>query len=225
VWVYAVEFSPDGVIDDHEDLADAVGWTDGSEHLISALRESGWMDGDELHDWDDYGGRLLGRKEANRKRMCSARAAHVQRTCEATNVLTNLNTRGDEKHDDLAKLAAETVLGWKARDDDPAFFETLLKTFTADHIKDVMRRLAIQQSATHKYKDMRRALGNWMKRETPDPRPVDTAQLTRLQRFALTYLREGYENAALTESVDEFAEWRKIVRAGITEGEVLSWRP
>lgn len=39
--------------------------------LVSALRDTGWMDGDQLHDWEEHAGWLIERREsdAERKRV------------------------------------------------------------------------------------------------------------------------------------------------------------
>ncbi len=240
VWVYALEFAPDGVIDSVEDLADVVGWEAGAETLTDALRDAGFMDGSSLHGWEGYGGKLERRKQANTERMrkaraggvqdtCDTRAAHNGDTCEASkgvnkNSLTGVALENATPASRLSENARKTVEDWQARADDPDFFSRLLESFSEDHISDVMRRLSIHQSAGHPYKKMRAALGNWMKRETPDPRRVDESTLTKRQRFCLQAIHgDGFE-ATLTDDPDELHELKTMVLGGLTESEVLSWQ-
>lgn len=312
VWIYAVEFSPDGIIDDADDLADTVGWAEGGDHLCAALREAEWMDGDVLHDWDEYAGRVLELKGKHAARGRSMREAYADGTiaavrerdgdhcrycatdvnwtdrrgpsggtydhvdprgpstienlvvaCRSCNSakgdkplsrtklsltqvgpssdlspvkfssaqgvkeLTNsygVTAGNDVPADKLSRNAAETVEGWKSRDNDRDFFTELLRHYTPEHVADVMRRLSIHQSANHKYKNLRAALGNWMKNETPDELPLDDSQLTNRQRFCIEAIRGNGFDVGLTETMDEVHELKGLVFKGLTEAEVLSWR-
>ena len=67
---------PDTVVDQ------AAGWT-GKASFCAALREAGFIDEHGLHDWDEYGGRLIQERDANKQRMRDARAKNVRRTTPA----------------------------------------------------------------------------------------------------------------------------------------------
>lgn len=77
LWWWAMDYAPDGDLSRYtaEDVADALDWPGDSEALIDALRESGFLDGNHLHDWADYGEKLFRRRQYNAARMRAARAA------------------------------------------------------------------------------------------------------------------------------------------------------
>ena len=76
LWLWAVDNAPDGDLSalDPEDIAEACEWTKDAEQFVQALTEAGFIDPDaKLHDWSDYAGMLLDRREnqreQNRKRQ------------------------------------------------------------------------------------------------------------------------------------------------------------
>lgn len=79
LWDYAHQYHIDGQIDpqDWPESAELVGYADHA-HLLAALRESGFVerkgDADWYHDWDEYQGVEILRRQANRERMRAARA-------------------------------------------------------------------------------------------------------------------------------------------------------
>lgn len=91
LWWWALDFAQDGDISsyDAEDIADALLWDGDGNDLVNALCGAGFIDRDEdnntmyIHDWGDYAGRLIDKREANKTRMRTARAQLVQRTCNA----------------------------------------------------------------------------------------------------------------------------------------------
>jgi len=93
LWWWAMEYAKDGNLSDFraQDIADAAEWTGDEALFVAALTSAGWLDECRtLHDWMDYGGKVLARHEANALRMRSARATHpaqrathVQRTDDA----------------------------------------------------------------------------------------------------------------------------------------------
>lgn len=110
LWHWALKYAPDGDLSrfDDEDIALAVDWTvddDGAPScVIEALKATRFVDADgQIHDWDEYTGRLIERREANAERMRQTRAAreankgnqavreHVQSRAE--HVQTPPNTR------------------------------------------------------------------------------------------------------------------------------------
>lgn len=60
-----------------EDVSSAVGWTKKS-NLAGALLECGYLDFDgkdfAIHDWYDYAGKLMDKREADREKMRRSRA-------------------------------------------------------------------------------------------------------------------------------------------------------
>lgn len=79
-----MDYAPDGDLSRYEaaDVADGIDYPEDPEKLMDALRHSGFLDGDQIHDWEQYGEKLFVRRQANAKRMRESRAANVQRTCD-----------------------------------------------------------------------------------------------------------------------------------------------
>ncbi|WP_426450637.1 DnaD domain protein [Paenibacillus sp. S-38] len=83
LWWWALDFAPDGNLSryDREDIAEAAMSEAEADDFIHALTESGWVDEDEtsgelrLHDWYDYAGRLLEKREEDRERKRKSRRA------------------------------------------------------------------------------------------------------------------------------------------------------
>lgn len=95
LWWWAIDnVGSDGSLGDltDDEVAQAAEWTQDAALFVGALSAAGFIDSDEsggrcLHDWYDYAGKYLCRREVNSERMRRARAAHegdtVQRTCNA----------------------------------------------------------------------------------------------------------------------------------------------
>jgi len=94
LWWWCLEYAQDGDLSqfDDSDIADAAGWEGEAKPFIQALIDCGpgesfgFLEQSEdggilIHDWMDYAGRLIEKRQANTKRMRNARAKHVQRTC------------------------------------------------------------------------------------------------------------------------------------------------
>lgn len=76
-WWWAMDYAQDGDISkyDKEDIADAVHWEGDAESLYSALLGSKFIDDDgKIHDWFDYAGRLVEKREQNKERKRRSRA-------------------------------------------------------------------------------------------------------------------------------------------------------
>lgn len=73
LWYWAMDFAQDGDISkyDPEDIADAVLWDDPADMLLNAFVEAGFVDRDDqtitIHDWLDYAGNLIARKEIQKE--------------------------------------------------------------------------------------------------------------------------------------------------------------
>lgn len=82
LWIWALDNVPShGVMDglSDTDLEEAAGWPEEmAGELVPALIEAGFIDDEDgvryLHDWDEYAGRLLKKREADRERKRAERA-------------------------------------------------------------------------------------------------------------------------------------------------------
>ncbi len=74
LWLWAIDNAPDGSLEDLEAdiLADAAMWPDDPDRFIEVLVSVGFLDQTErgylIHDWQDYAGKLLHRRELNAQR-------------------------------------------------------------------------------------------------------------------------------------------------------------
>lgn len=97
IWTWALDNAPNGVIRAASRVIERVAQWPGEKGALVAtlvavgfLREAEPEEAYEIHDWHEYAGRLIERREKNAERMKSARSAslqpektHVQRTCSA----------------------------------------------------------------------------------------------------------------------------------------------
>ena len=87
LWWWSLDFAQEGLLEDFgpEEIAEGSGWNaDDSERFIQALIKTRFLDetseGLRVHDWDDYVGRLLDQREANRERkrkQCERKKARI----------------------------------------------------------------------------------------------------------------------------------------------------
>lgn len=102
LWWWALDYAQDGSLNRYEPMDIAIGaeWDGDEREFVDALVSSGFLestpDGLAIHDWDDYAGKLIERRERNAQRMREARAhhdgeraEHVQRTQRARVQLQN----------------------------------------------------------------------------------------------------------------------------------------
>lgn len=75
LWTWALDNAQEGgaIPSDVDLIAEIMGWDGDPETLMDALVSVGFLDCKEgvttLHDWDDYAGRLLGQRKANRDKQ------------------------------------------------------------------------------------------------------------------------------------------------------------
>lgn len=100
LWWWAMDFAQDGELTNYtdEDIADAAIWDGIAHEFMNALIEAGFIDGTEgnrrIHDWWEYAGRLIDKREQNRERMKRARAAKAAEQEERrNNQIGTLHTR------------------------------------------------------------------------------------------------------------------------------------
>jgi len=78
LWWWTLDYAPTGDVSVFAscELCAAAEWTGDAEKFKSALVESGWIDSDEkIHDWQDYAGKLVEQREADRRRKRVQRAS------------------------------------------------------------------------------------------------------------------------------------------------------
>lgn len=80
LWWWALDYAPQGQIIppfDAEDVADAVEFDGDPGDIVSALVGAGFLDRDgdtlTIHDWYDYAGKLLDKRESDRARKAEQR--------------------------------------------------------------------------------------------------------------------------------------------------------
>jgi hypothetical protein len=79
LWWWCLDYAQDGdlMVCSDEDIADAVLWEGDAQELREALTAVGFLeDGVRIHDWHEYAGKLIEKREANAERMRRARATH-----------------------------------------------------------------------------------------------------------------------------------------------------
>ena len=84
LWLWAVDNAPDGNLAGINDriIANAAAFTrEKKANFVGALMESGFLNKERaLHDWLDYAGRLIERRQANTERMRAARRKAKEKT-------------------------------------------------------------------------------------------------------------------------------------------------
>jgi len=91
LWSFTAEFAPDGDLSrfDDEEVELGAGWDGDDGAFVDAAKVSGYLDDEDgvlsVHDWSDYGGKLVAMRAADRKRKAASRKsegcpADVQRT-------------------------------------------------------------------------------------------------------------------------------------------------
>ena len=134
LWLWAIDNAPDGDLSviEAEDVAEISGWNGAAEVFQHALIESGFIDADlHLHDWADYCGRLLERREKARNRMRTIREQNAQVPGYTTGQDTT-KSKGEDttlhppvcgvSQPTLAEVTAEAAKLGLSADDAAAFF-------------------------------------------------------------------------------------------------------
>jgi hypothetical protein len=87
LWWWAIDYAPKGDLASFTDrqLAKGCGWTGDAGALRPALIEAGLVDREtgELHDWREYTGRLIEKRETDAERKRHTRAASAGRPADA----------------------------------------------------------------------------------------------------------------------------------------------
>jgi len=79
LWYWAMDYAQDGDLTkfEHDDIADAMQWDGDADQLVSVLIDARFIDLDNgqllIHDWFDYAGRLIEKREQNTQRKRKSR--------------------------------------------------------------------------------------------------------------------------------------------------------
>jgi hypothetical protein len=169
LWWWALDNSPDGDLSRlaAEDIAAAGHWKNDPPAFLAALVDAGWVDatdgGLSLHDWNEYTGRLIGRRVANKERMRRERAAHVRKTCAARvvppyptvpNRTVPITTK--ETVEEEGRAVAEGVIMSEQQ------MKMLITRFGDDGARQRIESLSVyKQSTGKKYKSDYHTVLNW----------------------------------------------------------------
>ncbi len=95
LWWWALDNAPDGCLAGVPAavIAEVAEWRGHPEKFVAALREAGFMDGSDLHDWDDFAGKLVERRRLSKEQRVSG---GLKRMSQLTH----------EERSELAKKAA-----------------------------------------------------------------------------------------------------------------------
>jgi len=119
LWWWALDYAPDGEVTKYssDDIESAVDWNGTPGSFYNALLQCGFnghcglledIDGSIfIHDWQEYGGRLLERREINKERMRVKRASHVQSTTIARTPTTEQTEQTEQNRTDTTHKHAE----------------------------------------------------------------------------------------------------------------------
>lgn len=83
LWWWALDYAQSGDLSGFEamDIAVAADWQGEPEAFVVGLQRAGFLDDDgQIHDWDEYAGRLIERRRADAERKRAARSQDVRRT-------------------------------------------------------------------------------------------------------------------------------------------------
>jgi hypothetical protein len=83
LWTWALNNAPDGDLSQFpkQAVARECYWNKSADALLDALIGCGWVDDAlRIHDWDDYAGRLLDKREQNKERVRKSRARNANVT-------------------------------------------------------------------------------------------------------------------------------------------------
>ena len=71
LWLWALDNAPDGDLDDATDgeIAFYAQWRGDATQFVDALRSAHFLDGNQIHNWTDYAGRLIQARARNKQRM------------------------------------------------------------------------------------------------------------------------------------------------------------
>lgn len=139
LWWWAVDYAGDGDLSDYDayDIADAAMWEGDPEGWVAALVTAGYIDRQEggslvLHDWNEYQGNYIEKREKATKRKRKSRASHndVTRDTSVTDAGHDVldrdldldKTREEQKHQQQQHADAREELPLQPIERDQAGF-------------------------------------------------------------------------------------------------------
>jgi hypothetical protein len=182
LWWWCLDNASDGNLEsfDPRDIAKAAQWTGDSDKFLNALITAGFIDEKTtqtenmgvkkqvtLHDWYDYAGKLVERRNANKDRMRDYRATHVQRTFNARATATVPNPT---VHNPIYKEIVKKDVTKPVKENYGSFKNVLLtseeyeklKVKFNSHIEEMIERLSEGiASKGYKYKNHYAAILTW----------------------------------------------------------------
>jgi hypothetical protein len=202
LWHFALKYAPDGELSrfDWDDIENGVMWEGTPDEFCAQCIAAGWLDLDDvtevlsIHDWDEYGGKYITRKEANAQRMretrakqqpdtTTPRATHVQRTSSAR---AHLEERRGEESKEEEKKGERTVRAARATPAPDVFpISDEMRTWAetnapgVDITSETDRFLNRNRAKGTTYKDWHAAWKNWMTSpyaKAPPPSPARPVQ-------------------------------------------------
>ena len=116
MWLWALDSAEDGRVygEDSWTLEKAAGWTGEPGAFVAALITAHLVDQDAdyllLHDWEEYGGKVIEskQKDADRKRQSRARLADVTRTSDVDKTRQDRQDKKEETRQDRAPSVSQT---------------------------------------------------------------------------------------------------------------------
>ena len=112
LWWWCLDNAPDGNLSNipDEDLAEAAEWPGNPETFVKSLQTSGFIDEEnrQLHDWYEYAGKLVDRRENNKERQNEFRKRHNNSYVTVTSQLHN-NDVTVMSHDTVTARNGATV--------------------------------------------------------------------------------------------------------------------
>ncbi|MBN8249750.1 MAG: hypothetical protein J0L84_20205 [Verrucomicrobia bacterium] len=85
LWLWTLDYAPSGDLSAFgpAEISAAADYSGDAELFVAALRETRWLDdGDTIHDWEEYAGKLIEKRAADRDRKRIARQSAVQGTSD-----------------------------------------------------------------------------------------------------------------------------------------------
>ncbi len=107
LWAWCLDNCPDGILPTSaRAIARGARWDDDPQEFLDAIEEAGFVDRDGLslsiHDWSDYGGKLIEKRRANAAKQARYRERHADDGDSNGNVTVTLR-----QHNPLEKSREE----------------------------------------------------------------------------------------------------------------------
>ena len=179
-WWWALDYASDGNFKDIHNIviAKAAQWKGNPDNFVEALTKSGFLNSDRtIHDWADYTGRLIAKREANKERMKEIRATHVQTTCNAqtdnvqNTFVPNSNSNSNHIHKDIPDITSNVLTVKDAygefenvfltKEEYDKLLDKIGNNKTLDLIEQLSAYMKQNPKNDKKYKDHYATLLNW----------------------------------------------------------------